>query len=198
MGDGLKRAFQATANSREVAKRPTLKHNIYLVQRVKSKFIQRASKHLLPDPIPTSIDYFFTMDYMGSAEFEYGALPAALKRMRAATMVSEPKRIKVAGKYLCWYVGPEDEYTLAKMLFIDQLGLSGDFTRLKERTCIRDNFVDERGPSDVKGISVSSRFAKTRDDYDWYDAWWAIEKTFAIFKKKEDAETWLRCVKNTP
>jgi hypothetical protein len=169
--------------------------DIYLVQRVKTKPIQRTPKHLLPDPIPTSIDYFFEMDYMGSSEFEWGALPESLKRMRAATMVAEPKRLKVAGKYLCWYVGPEDEYTLAKMLFIDQLALSGDFARLKERTCIRDNFVDLGSPATVGGVALPSKFAKTRDDYNWYDAWWAIEKTFAIFKTKVDAETWLRCVK---
>jgi hypothetical protein len=173
MGDGLKRAFQWTANSREVAKLgPSIKHGITLVQRVKSKFITR--KEGL-DPEIKSIDHYFEMDYMGASEseFEWGTVPEALRRMRMAAQMGEvgalPVRIKVAGKYLCWFVGRDSEYLLAKALFIDQLGLSGNCQHLKELSYIRNNYVDVGSPGALNGVALPSHYAKSRDDYSWYD-----------------------------
>lgn len=46
----------------------------YLVQRILKKDYSAPGKK--------GVDALFSFDYMGSAEFEFGALPQALKRMR--------------------------------------------------------------------------------------------------------------------
>ena len=175
----------------------TSRHGLFLIQRVKSSFANRRDG-LIKDI--KSIDHYFEMEYMGSSEFEWGAIPQALKGMRARAQmndfVTEPKRLKVAGQYLCWYVGPEDEFDLAKALFIDQLGLSGTQQSLQEPSYIHDNYVDPGPPGALNGRPLPSRFAKSRDHYNWCDGWWAVQRTFAIFKTKEDAKIWLHCVFN--
>jgi len=170
-------------------------HDIWLIQRIKTK--QRVvTNRDLEQPFSPSIDFHFEMDYMGSSEFEWGALPQALKRMRAATMIDAPKRIKIAGKYVCWFVGPEDEYNIAKALFIDQLGVSDKpISRLKEISYIRHNFVEDEPKASLNGKPLPTNFAKSLGSYNWYDGWWAVDKTFVLLKTKADAETWLRCVK---
>lgn len=50
---------------------------LYLVQRV-TRTDQRHK---------TGFDAKFSLDYMGSSEFEFGAVPASLKRMRATNLV---------------------------------------------------------------------------------------------------------------
>ena len=49
-------------------------HNMYLVQRVERR-------HELRNKVNPSIDDRYQMDYMGSAEYEFGSLPKSLKRI---------------------------------------------------------------------------------------------------------------------
>ena len=176
-----------------------LKHGISLVQRVN---VRRSARLEGFNKDIKSIDHYFEMDYMGSSEFEWGTIPQALKRMRARAQmddfVTEPQRIKVAGQYVAWFVGPMDQFNIAKALFIDQLGLAGERQRLKELSYIRDNYVDLGSPGTMNGVALRSKFAKSRDDFGWYDGWWAVDDTvaFAFFKTKEDAKIWIHCVFN--
>lgn len=56
----------------------------HLVQRCKAPYGN-------PDP-SRGFDGFFRLDYMGSAEFEFGAIPDSLKRMRAADDLTRKHR----------------------------------------------------------------------------------------------------------
>lgn len=118
------------------------------------------------------------MDYMGSAEFEFGALPAALVAMRTLWCTEwEPKRIKHDGA-VAWFIGPPTELEKAEKLFEDQLGPRK--MRLKEDTRIAIAY--DRGDY-------------PKDDHFDVVGWWALTSSpWALFIKKKDAITWMRCI----
>lgn len=121
------------------------------------------------------VDKYFGFDYMGSSEFEWGALPKALEEMRAAHPAKwKPKKIQVKDK-IVWYVGSEESFPCAEALFKDQLG--GQKCRLKE----------------ITGIAASLSPKEPRPFYSGYDGWWAIDAQppWAFFIKKEHAKMWL-------
>lgn len=126
----------------------------------------------------SGVDAFFSFDYMGSAEFEFGAMAQALKDMRVVSdKLCEPKRIKINGEHTCWYVGLEEQYEEAKEFFVDQLGKEYNDRkwRLKERSEISLAYKTEE------------RSYKTRAS-----GWWALDAhtPWVIFMKKQDAATW--------
>jgi len=177
----------------------------YLVQRV-SRYDQASERR-------KGIDAHFGMDYMGSAEFEFGQLPYSLKAMRSVKdSLIAPKRIKVDrnGKsYVVWYIGRKDEYETAEKFFRDQLAPSAGQRgwNLKERTDIAIELGTETHSS------WSGRSIKPRG----FAGWWALDTTWrdpdgyrsflcrtstsrefypwAFFKQKEDAKLFLKLIK---
>jgi hypothetical protein len=145
--------------------------------------IQRVEVYDEPIVQKTGVDRLFGFDYMGSAEFEFGALPKALREMRAAPDICrDPVRIKLSSLdpvwsgevSSLWYVGVESEEVLgwAKSLIVDQLGPRTFM--LKERTKMASSLNGETG-------------------YSIPDGWWAIDQDppWALFTKKEYANLWL-------
>jgi hypothetical protein len=63
--------------------------DFYLVQRLESKSA--------PHNPSNGFDGYFSLDYMGSSEFEWGAIPKALKAMREAPVVVEPADVLIEG-----------------------------------------------------------------------------------------------------
>ena len=143
----------------------------YLVQRVELK------KHFREGS--TGVDALFGFDYMGSSEFEWGALPAALRAMREKLSDSwNPREIRI-GQHAVWYVGPDELHKTAKEFFEDQLGPRKH--RLKEAS-----YID--------------RVFKPKDDYDRRKetiGWWCIDSglEFAFFKTEDAAKKWVQCLK---
>ena len=62
--------------------------NFYLVQRLESKKPHRTDR---------GFDGYFSLDYMGSSEFEWGAIPKALKSMREQVAVVRKRRVRING-----------------------------------------------------------------------------------------------------
>jgi hypothetical protein len=144
----------------------------YLVQRLKFR------EH--PQEKSKGVDKFFSMDYMGSSEFEWGALPKALKAFRATKLLKKPKKIKqYPDGHTVWYVGPESEYVTAREFFFSQLKDPYKIP-LKESTWIDAKF----------GMSRLFRHPERIDTI----GWWAIDSTWAIFTEKEYADKWLSCL----
>lgn len=142
------------------------RRNVWLVQRIRRRDM----------PSSKGIDALFEFDYMGAAEFEFGALPKALKAMRAAKSKRwRPQKIDF-GNYRTYYVGAPDVIGVAAQLFEDQFKPIGERHRLKELTYIRESYIDE----ERRGILP-------------FDAWWALDPVppFALFKQKDHAEAWL-------
>jgi len=146
---------------------------ISLVQRVRIKATTQ----------PGNIDHHFEFDYMGSSEFEWGALPAALRAMRSTKL--ELAHIEVTGQ-TCWYVGPDKELDAAYVLFADQLKPASERRRLRELSYLHESYFPEAPPVSARKRKKPA-FALRRD----FDGWWAIEATFILFRQREHAQIWL-------
>jgi hypothetical protein len=83
-----------------IPERPRERHRYWLVQRLRKPYVASGR---------TGFDTLFACDYMGSAEFEWGAIPKALQSVRAAKrLVVEPREVTWAGvTRTVWFVGPE-------------------------------------------------------------------------------------------
>lgn len=108
-------------------------------------------------------DGYFDLDYMGSSEFEWGAIPKALKSMRRVESCVEPQDVIISGKvHRIYFVGAPGVSNNAKDF---ELWASGDDRKTafygKEWTHL---------PEILSGSKAS-----------WIDtdAWWAIEHDVA-------------------
>lgn len=141
----------------------------YLIQRVtRRKFISEHQK---------GFDRIFSLDYMGSAEFEFNTIPKALKAMRAAKNKKWEIRSITVGKNTAYYVGDPKTFNIAVQLFDDELkDYQNRKFRHKESTRIRETYLPEKGS-----------FAEP------YDAWWSLdsELPFMLFRYKNHAEDFL-------
>jgi hypothetical protein len=137
----------------------------YLVQRIKVWAEPHSTKK--------GVDRYFGFDYMGSAEFEFGTLPTALKQMRSTDLVLERLTVK---PHQVWYVGPKAISLTALSFFTDQLGPKR--WPLKEWTAIKENYLT---PPPARCLA--------------FDGWWALDMDWILFKQKEHAELWLREIK---
>jgi hypothetical protein len=127
----------------------------------------------------TGIDSAFHMNYMGAAEFEWGALPKALGEMKdqREKMKHVVELITPDNKYRVWFVGRAKDVENATEFFIDQM--EERKWNLKERTYIAPS-LDEADPCHWF--------------YKELIGWWALdtEVPFALFTTREYADTWLR------
>jgi len=136
----------------------------YLIQR--ASFESRDRK---------GIDGILCLDYMGSAEFELDALPASLKRIRAAveqyiyftwTYQFAPE------KPITVFCRSQDQNEVKNIL----IQLTRGEIRLKERCDLKDYINPGIFP------------------YQKSDFWWDIENDFMFWKQNEDFEIELKKV----
>jgi len=134
----------------------------YLVQRVLRRVGEGPGK---------GVDRHFSFDYMGSSEFEWGALPAALQEMRKHELTMHSIQHET---YACTFVGRAEDVNKALAFFIDQLGEHRKI-RLKEWSAIRAAFVENNNRT---------------------CAWWAIDQDcpWLLFRDEADAQAWLKAM----
>ena len=146
--------------------------------------IQRIKQNRSTNPMRTGVDRYFSFDYMGSSEFEFGALSAALRLMRNTPekLVEEPVSIKVeAGSLLerreceAWFFGADRDIPVARYVFEDQLQADRKIC-LKEHSEIAEAYG-----------TVPTRFACN------IIGWWALDPItpWVFFKEKKLCEEWI-------
>lgn len=126
--------------------------SFYLVQRLESKNPCR------PD---MGFDGYFSLDYMGSAEFEWGAIPRALGEIRSKPTQVEAADVTIGGlTRTVWFVGHKGVAATAAPAMTEWAtggsGRRGPFYA-KEWTHFDDVFVNKP------------------DKYRRTDAWWDIQ-----------------------
>lgn len=91
---------EAARAAEAVPARPRDRHRYWLVQRLRAPYAA---------PGRAGFDALFACDYMGSAEFEWGAVPKALQSVRSAKRLTvEAHEITWGGvTRTVWFVGPE-------------------------------------------------------------------------------------------
>lgn len=122
----------------------------------------------------------FDYDYMGSAEFEWGAIPHTFKLL--GDLLPQLTITKYqCGEHACWIVATKEAKEHAYALFCDQLTESK--WRLKERTAIKGAYDpnDKWGRGYVGWMGVVEKH--NRDHHPWH--------LFAIFKTEQGAKGFL-------
>lgn len=155
--------------------------------------IQRLNPNPHASESAKGVDRFFRMDYMGSSEFEWGALPSALREFRAATDVVGPVEVKAVRdgvEVTGWYVGPKAHLEVASYWFKITLSAEdGEYQfNLKEHTNLHGSYGPEFRP-----IAKGDRGKPKRN---WsYDTigWWCVDNrgTWAMFRERNSADNWL-------
>lgn len=144
----------------------------YLIQRMKFRE---------PKEGPT-IDGILRMDYMGSAEFEFGALPASLKEMcrdlESLSIHMLNDVVNVDGKRLCLICKESDVEEYSK--FIPKL--IERKLRLKEASYLDQ----EHTGKDFAGRPLS--------EYNRTDAWWDIDNHIMFTYGKDNARKILNAI----
>ncbi len=135
--------------------------------------IQRISE-VAKDPRigKSGVDAYFYFDYMGSAEFEFGALPEAMQSLRK-NKNAVVKKIECDG-YKSYFVGNATELPVATEVFKD--GLTGEKIRYKEWTGIYESFREN------PRVPVG---------------WWSVDDdkpSWALFKLEHHAHLWKKLV----
>lgn len=144
----------------------------YLIQRLKKPFEQQSNltkiSNLLSfggglingglsDDGMKLIDDIFRFDYMGSAEFEWGAVPKALqkiaKSIKSYTTISFDAETKSGNKKMVHAICDSESCDIVKERILkwayDEMGANRGFT--KERVCISENIDESKYSREVCG-----------------------------------------------
>lgn len=126
----------------------------YLVQRLQSRNA--------PYSPANGFDAYFSLEYMGSSEFEWGAVPKALKSMRTRRIVVEPAEVTISGETRTVY-------------FVGARGVSRNADRFEEWAA-----GTERGrPFYGKEWTHFDDVWEGRTEHVQTDAWWSLEDDIA-------------------
>lgn len=148
----------------------------YLVQRMKSKEVDNSEKS-------PSFDQLWSMDYMGSAEFEFGALPKSLKR-------------------ICRRLNEYQVYTLTEFKRPETDEAVRVFCRPKQLIEITEGIralLESEYPKMrlKEHAAFYTNFHGTETDYFCVDAWWEIDNDFFITIGKQHMKNIQKALKNT-
>ncbi len=128
------------------------------------------------------IDSLFSFDYMGAAEYEFGAVNAALMAMRdvknrvGVDDISQQFNNGIPTILNAFFVGTMDCFELAKLTFEDQLRYPYQVGKTKAPTYLYQSYVQ-----DPKWRTVP------------FDGWWALDAPtpFLLFRSKVHALEWV-------
>ena len=125
--------------------------------------VQRCSERTTPEPA-RGFDGYFGLDYMGSAEFEFGTVPDSLKRFRSHDdIVRKFRRITIDGvTRQVWFVGSIATLK-AKVDQFEEWVAKG--CRGKEATYFPENFTGR----DWRGQPIDDFYSRTV-------LWWALNE----------------------
>lgn len=170
------------------------------IQALLPSLVQRLKVREFPRPDGKGVDRHFSMDYMGAAEFEWGALPSTLRELRGMKLPApvEIKATRDSVPVTAWYVGPESHLEAATYWFARCVGTKDgqyDFT-MKEMPQIYGAY----GPDKTPGYkTITGRKVKPSQNYDRdYVGWWCVDAgekgdgCWAILRDKTHADNWLK------
>lgn len=88
----------------------------------------------------TGFDSAFACDYMGSAEFEFGFLPASLRRIVTRTYTARPSGLSKDGKDLILVCHSDEQHAQVKAWLP---GMATRTVRLKEHSYLKEVLNDD-------------------------------------------------------
>lgn len=153
------------------------------------KLIQRIKKGVSLSIGAVTTDHNLYFDYMGSAEFEFGALPAALNFMQQAVHSwGALPLVLQADTRKAYYVGTPELHDRVNTFFNIYLNSASYFRR--DLPFLQENpHIAESYRTDSSSVC----------EYIKCCGWLALDAApcpWAFFKEEADAETWLQLLKN--
>lgn len=159
--------------------------------------VQRLRRREFPSSTAKGVDQHFSMDYMGSSEFEWGALPAALRALRAALPTPKPVKITATRDGVTvsgWYVGDPADLDVATYWFTTIVATDDGAYKFHMKEVPR--LYDSYGPDTIvppKG----SRMKPRRNYAKEIVGWWCVDgdgrtSNWALFREEGDANNWVR------
>lgn len=145
------------------------KPNPYLIQRCRVK--TRKKEDI------TGIDSLLHFDYMGSSEFEWGAIPKALKQLCA-----------VADELVVW----NDWNEKGVPLFLVCVG--SEMTDAQRMLKLVSS--DKHRTKEYVGIAAYLSGKDAKEAYRGFDAWWDIEHRWMVFRELEVAKLAIQAIKH--
>lgn len=106
-------------------------------------------------------DTLFSLDYMGSSEFEWGAIPAALKSMRRKRVSAKPFSVVIDGQARDVYMVGESNQLIQAAANLQKWASGPRPFDSKEATGFAEAFAGEKTWRDT-------------------NAWWAIQEDIAF------------------
>jgi hypothetical protein len=150
-----------------------MKH--YLVQRLTSKSSIYESD--------TGFDRFFSLDYMGSSEFEWGAIPQALQRMRTRAVAAQVQPVTIGGVTRdVYFVGHAKDIASA----------ASDLEEWARPEGRRPAFYGK------EASHFPDAFAGVPDRWNNTDAWWSIDNDIAFALTEDIANRLVAAFNNKP
>lgn len=150
--------------------------------------IQRMTKNTEAREKYAGIDRWWGLDYMGSAEFEFGSLPEAQKRMAESVEALWVRPYAFDDKTELWAVCLPEQEEVIRSLLVREL--------IARQTLQRSWYLQE-GTWMRRALGRSDS-AFDKDGADPRRAWWAIDASpapFALFQSEEDARLWIECLR---
>jgi hypothetical protein len=166
----------------------------------------------------SGVDRYFSMDYMGSSEFEWGALSRTLKHLRTLTLPNPVKfeAVRDGQPVVAWYVGPESHREVAEYWFKLCVGAADGQYKFDMKEMPR--VFDAYGPEFKTEYTPTGRVKKVKNPRRNYGTtivgWWCVDRGYrddrytprpletygcwAIFRQKEYANNWLKGLKDKP
>lgn len=137
-----------------------LKLNPFLIQRCKVKTRNKADIK--------GIDSLFSFDYMGSSEFEFGALSRSLKNLclRADNLESTKVSFSQKKRKTLWFV-------------------SDICNRVAVEMMVRQVADERHRTKEYVGIEAYLNGEEERRNYQSFDAWWDIDHHWVVCCDKE-------------
>jgi len=148
----------------------------YLVQRMNAKEVDNSEK-------TPSMDQLWSMDYMGSAEFEFGALPKSLKRVCRRLDEYQTYTLKE-------FKRPDTDEAVRVFCLPEQL----DEITEGIRGLLESEYPKLRMKEHAR---FYSNFHGTEDEYFRTEAWWEIESDFFFTVGKKHMKNIQKALKNT-
>lgn len=126
------------------------------------------------------VSSLFRFEYMGRAEYEWGALPTAreiLSQSMAEANWPAPMQLK-QGTHSCWFVGPANHIQVARVFFAEEL-------------------ADDRAPY-TKEYTGLQRSYLNPDDRHSPEGWWVLLPLpgFAVFKTQFQSQEFIRALRD--
>lgn len=151
-----------------------------------------------------SFDDVLSMDYMGSAEFEYGALPKSLKALTKkadALVVSVDSNVTNYEDCPLFIIGNNNEDVSNYLAFIPSL--IDDTIALKESSYFKYQFSDssvEKKMLNGKKTGAKNKKGPAPDHNHYYrrvNAWWDIENNIIFCFGEKQASLIVSAIKGT-